>query len=125
MLRQFAGLWLVFFGAVAAWQGFAKGRVGLAVAFAAAAAAVGTLGLARPRMIRPIFVGWMVAAFPIGWVVSAVLLGLVYYGLFAPVGAAFRLSGRDAMGLRRRDDLLSYWTERPGDPPLRRYFRQF
>jgi hypothetical protein len=125
MLRQFAGLWLLFFSAIAAWQGLARGRVGVAVFVATAALAVGLLGLVRPRAVRPVFVGWMVLAFPIGWVVSIVLLGLVYFGLFLPLGLAFRLAGRDVLGLRRRPDLVTYWVERPAAPPIRRYFRQF
>src|SRR5579875_2933543 len=100
-LRQFAALWVAFFGGIAAWQGLVRGRVGLALAMAALAI-VGGLGLIRPRLIRPVFVSWMVLAFPIGWAVSLLTLGLVYYGLFLPIGLAFRLAGRDALQLRPR-----------------------
>jgi hypothetical protein len=125
MLRQFAGLWLAFFGGLAAWQGIVRGRVGVAVALAALAVVIGGLGLLRPQLIRPIFVGWMVLAFPIGWTVSLVLLGLVYYGLFLPIGLVFRLVGRDALQLRPRPDATTYWTSRPEVADVRRYFRQF
>ncbi|HWE39014.1 MAG TPA: SxtJ family membrane protein [Isosphaeraceae bacterium] len=125
MLRQFAGLWLAFFGGMAAWQGLMRGRVGVAVALAILAVVIGGLGLVRPRLIRPIFVGWMVLAFPIGWMVSLVLLGLVYYGLFLPIGLVFRLVGRDALQLRPRPDATTYWTSRPEVADVRRYFRQF
>ena len=47
MLRQFAALWLAFFSGMAAWQGFVRGRVGVAVALAALAVVVGGLGLIR------------------------------------------------------------------------------
>ena len=30
-LRQFAGLWLVFFGGMALWQALVRGRTGLAL----------------------------------------------------------------------------------------------
>ncbi|HEY2155975.1 MAG TPA: SxtJ family membrane protein [Isosphaeraceae bacterium] len=125
MLRQFAGLWLAFFGGFAVWQGIVRGRVGVAVALAALAFVIGGLGLIRPQLIRPIFVGWMVLAFPIGWTVSLVLLGLVYYGLFLPIGLVFRLIGRDALQLRPRPDATTYWTSRPDVADVRRYFRQF
>ena len=124
-LRQFAGLWLAFFGGFAAWQGIVRGRVGLAVALAVLAVVVGCLGLVRPSLIRPIFVGWMVLAFPIGWTISLVLLGLIYYGLFLPIGLAFRLAGRDALRLRPRPDVSTYWTPRAAPADVRRYFRQF
>ena len=67
----------------------------------------------------------MVLAFPIGWTVSLVLLGLVYYGLFLPIGLVFRLVGRDALGLRSQPDATTYWTSRPEMADVRRYFRQF
>ena len=63
----------------------------------------------------------MVLAFPIGWTVSLVLLGLVYYGLFTPIGLVFRLVGRDALQLRprhRRDDLLDPARGPGRRPPL-------
>jgi hypothetical protein len=125
MLRQFAGLWLAFFGGMAAWQGLVRGRVGVALGIGALAVVIGGLGLARPQLIRPIFVGWMVLAFPIGWTISLVLLGLVYYGLFLPIGLVFRLVGRDALQLRPRPNLTTYWTSRPEVADVRRYFRQF
>lgn len=125
MLRQFAALWLVFFGGMAAWQGMMRGRVEAAAALAVVAVAVGGLGLVRPALVRPIFVGWMVLAFPIGWAVSLVLLGLIYYGLFTPIALAFRLAGRDALRLRPRPKADTYWTPRPAVADIRRYFRQF
>ena len=73
-LRQFAGLWLVCFSGLAAWEGFVRGHANLAVALATLALTIGPLGLAWPRFIRPVFVAWMVLAFPIGWTVSQLIL---------------------------------------------------
>ena len=36
MLRQFAGLWLAFFGGLAAWQGLVRGGSGSALVLAVA-----------------------------------------------------------------------------------------
>jgi hypothetical protein len=123
-LRQFALLWLAFFGGWAAWQTWGRDRVGLGVALAALALVVGLLGLVRPQRIRPIFVGWMVLAFPIGWTVSRIVLALVFHGLFTPLGMLFRLAGRDLLALRRQN-VTSYWTEREETADVRRYFRQY
>ena len=73
-LRQFAGLWLVFFGGLAAWQGFVRRHATLAIVLAVLALTIGPLGLLWPRLIRPVFVAWMVLAFPIGWTVSQLML---------------------------------------------------
>src|SRR5688572_30877719 len=80
MLRQFAGLWIVFFGGLAAWRWFALGQPRAATVLAVLAVTIGPLGLLAPSVIRPIFVAWLALAFPIGWVVSRVIL-LALFGL--------------------------------------------
>jgi hypothetical protein len=125
MLRQFAGLWLVFFAALAAWQWWGHEHRGWTTALAALALAVGPLGVLRPRFVRPVFVTWMVLVFPVGWVVSHLVLAVLFYGLFTPVGLFFRLVGRDALTLRRRSDRGSYWESKPQVTDASRYFQQF
>jgi hypothetical protein len=124
-LRQFAGLWLGFFLALSAWQGFAHERWVLAAALAALALTVGPAGLLWPRLVRPVFVTWMVLAFPVGWLVTHLVLAALHYGLFTPVGWVFRLCGRDVLALRRPGGRESYWSARPQVTDVRRYFRQF
>jgi hypothetical protein len=124
-LRQFAGLWLVFFGGLAAWQFFVPGNRTAAAVLGVLAVTVGPLGLAFPDPIRPIYVAWMVLAFPIGWTVSRLILATIYYGLFTPVALAFRLIGRDALNRTRRPAVDSYWSAKPAPANLRSYFRQF
>jgi hypothetical protein len=123
-LRQFAGLWVVFFGGIAAYQYFVHDRTTLGVVLAAAALIVGPLGLAWPRAIRPVFVAWIVAAFPIGWTISLVILALLYFVVFTPLALVFRLIGRDPLGLRRRSELPTYWVPKPAIEPAR-YFRTY
>ena len=124
-LRQFAGLWLVFFGGMALWQALVRGHAGLASILAVLALTIGPLGLARPEWIRLIYVGWMVLAFPIGWTVSQVMLAVMFFGLFTPIGLVFRLLGRDPLHRARRPELESYWAPKPAPTDLRRYFKQF
>ena len=95
-LRQFAGLWLPAIGLIAAWLLWrATGNTLLAGAIAAALITLGVVGLARPAIMRPLFVGWMAAAYPIGWVVGHVLLAILYFAVLTPIGLALRLAGRD------------------------------
>ena len=124
-LRQFAGLWLVCFSGLAAWEGFVRGHANLAVALAVLALTIGPLGLVLPRFIRPVFVAWMVLAFPIGWTVSQLILALIFYGLFTPISLIFRLIGRDPLHRARQPALESYWTPKATPTDSRRYFKQF
>jgi hypothetical protein len=124
-LRQFAWLWLAFFGGMALWQVLVRANTGLGLALAAFALIVGSLGLARPEWVRFIYVGWMVLAFPIGWTISQVMLALMFFGLFTPFGLVFRLIGRDPLQRTRRLNRESYWEPKPTPTDLKRYFKQF
>ena len=75
--------------------------------------------------MRFIYVGWMVLAFPIGWTVSQVMLAIMFFGLFTPIGLVFRLIGRDPLQRTRPSGRESYWEPKPTPADLRRYFKQF
>src|SRR5271165_1902753 len=124
-LRQFAWLWLACFGGLAAWEGIVRDHTNLAAALAVLALTVGPAGVIWPQILRPIYGAWMVLAFPVGWTISQLMLALMFYGLFTPIGLFFRFIGRDALHRARQPGLESYWSPKvtPADP--RRYFKQF
>ncbi len=122
-LRVFSLIWLVgfgLFGALVAWRGgtWAPAVWGVAVVGCA-------LGLVAPRAIKPIYVAWMVAAFPIGWAVSFVLLALVYYVVFTGFGLVFKAFGRDPLGRSFDRHAATYWVPRRQPESIERYFKQF
>jgi hypothetical protein len=125
ILRQFSGLWLAFFGGLACWHGLVRGHPAAAAVLGVLALTVGPLGLVRPRLVRPIYVGWMILAFPVGWVLSRVVLALVFYGVFTPLGLLSRLAGRDTLARRPQPGAASYWTPKPAPAGARSYTRQF
>jgi hypothetical protein len=86
---------------------------------------IGPLGLAWPRAIKPIFIGWMALVYPIGWVVSHVILGILFYGMFTPVALIFRIIKRDALGLKPQPQGATYWLPKPNAPDKAKYLRQF
>jgi hypothetical protein len=125
MLRQFAAIAIVFFGAIAARQEFHHHRHGLATVFTVLAVTIGPLGLAWPRVIKPVFIGWMALAYPIGWTVSRIVLGIIFYGLFTPVAWIFRFIGRDELALKSQRTAPTYWRLKPGAVEQSQYLRQF
>lgn len=124
MLRQFAALWILFFGAIALRQ-YYHPRPTVAIVLGVLALTIGPLGLASPRLIKPVFLGWMRAAYPIGWVVSRVVLSLIFYVVFTPVALFLRLTGRDALALKRQVSAGSYWRSRTEPVDKRQYLRQY
>jgi hypothetical protein len=123
-LRQFAALLTAAGLALAVWQGVRGGGSAVLVG-AAAVASFGFVGLVRPRWLAPLFVGWMVVAFPVGWLVSTLVLLVLFYGLVTPVALFFRLVGRDALDRRLAPGQNSYWEEKPAAGEPSRYLRQF
>lgn len=81
--------------------------------------------LRDPRVVRPVFVTWMVLAFPVGWVVSWLLLGLVFFGVVTPVALVLRVLGHDPLALNRDRAVATYWSLKPPVVDVRRYFRRY
>ncbi len=122
-LRQFAGLCLLFFVGLAGWRAWHGQPGAWTTTLAVIGFGIGGVGLVRPAVIRWIYTGWMMAAFPIGWTVFRVVLAVMFYGILTPVGAAMRLARRDVLSVRRRD-ARSYWTPKPSPETSASYFRQ-
>jgi hypothetical protein len=124
VLRQFGFLCCVVFGVYGVWRATSDGTDLLSVGLLAGAIVGGLLGWVRPQWLRPVFVGWMILVFPIGWLVSHLLLAVLFYGVFTPLGFLLRLSGKDPLRLRR-PVVDSFWQDKPVVTDLRRYFRQY
>lgn len=69
----------------------------------------------RPRWLAPLNRAWMAFGALLHRLIGPVALGIVFYGVFAPVGLAMRIAGRDAMRRRFEPAARTYWVER--DPP--------
>jgi hypothetical protein len=126
LLRQFSGIWFPAACALLGWALFRKtGSWPWAVAGWAPAAALSVAGLVRPSLMKPVWIAWMTAVFPIGWAVShAVLLG-TYYLVLTPVGLVLRLTGRDPMTRTLDRRASTYWRAHRPAGDAARYFRQF
>lgn len=125
-LRQFAGIWFpAFWGLLGLLIGFRTGWWNVVLTIWMIVAGLSVVGLVYPRFMRPIFVAWMCAAFPVGWLVSHLLLAAVFYLGITPLGLVARLLGRDKLNLRFDRSAQTYWERRSAPPKAERYFRQF
>lgn len=123
-LRQFGFLCVAFFGILGGLQVFRSGNLTAAMIFGGLAAIGGILGAVRPIWLKPVFQGWMIAVFPIGWLVSHVLLGLLFFGVFFPLGVVLRSMGHDPLRLKKPAG-NSYWQARSPQTDPGRYLRQY
>jgi len=123
-LRQFGLLCLAFFGGIAALKAYHAGVTTAVEVLGVAALVGGVLGMAAPQLLKWIYVGWMVAVFPIGWTISHILLGFIFYGVLTPMGLIIRALGHDPMNRTLDRNATTYWSPHES-APVSRYFRQF
>jgi hypothetical protein len=122
-LRWFAAIWLIWFAvlASAAWW---RGNDTSALVFLGVALLIGALGIMHPPAVRIVYLASLMLTFPVGWLVSHLLLAVVFYCVFTPLGLFFRLIGRDVLGRHLERGPGSYWSPKREAKDLRDYFRQ-
>ena len=122
--RKFGLLFFVVFGLLAGfswWRGGAAFPylVGISLAFLLAA-------FVFPIVLRPLNRAWMAFALVLHKVTSPIILGVMFFGLFAPVAFVMRLGKRDVMKRRFDRGAGSYWNPRvPPGPPGESLRNQF
>lgn len=123
-LRQFAGIWFPAFCALVGWMiGKKTGHWGAVEAGWLVCGFIAVAGFIYPPLIRPVFVGLILATFPIGWVVSHILLGAIFYGIFTPLGLVLRMTGHDPLQLKAPTG-RSQWKTPVGKTDPASYLRQ-
>ena len=120
-LRQF-GAMLLFALPLVGWLWGASGTILAALALAGLLLAVA--GMVLPKLMWPLFVALMAIAMPIGLVVGEMSMIAIYFGVFLPMGLAFRVMGRDALNLKRDCNTRSYWQAKKQPQNVASYYRQ-
>ena len=84
------------------------------------------LGYCLPGALRPIYIFWMKLAFILGWVNTRILLIILFYLVFAPLGLAMKLFRVDSLDRRIDKQKDSYWHKKEKKYfSLLNYERQF
>ena len=124
LLRQFGWLAAIIFLALGAYHHGIHQRWVLGTTLAVLGIIFGILGSLKPKWLGPVFVAWMIAAFPIGWLVSHLILAFIFYGCFLPIGWILRFRGYDPLRLKRPQE-STYWQDRQPTSDMRRYLKQY
>lgn len=116
----FAGVFLI----IAAWplfhgEAIRWWAVGVASAFS-------LLALIKPSLLAGLNQQWIKLGILLGKVVGPIALGILFYGVFTPIGAVMRLAGKDPLRLKFDSNVDSYWIPRkPPGPPADSMTNQF
>ena len=69
---------------------------------------LGLWALLAPTTLKPVYVGWMKFGHVMNWINTRIILGILFYGLFLPIGVVMRLFGKDPMQRTLDSRLTSY-----------------
>lgn len=93
--------------------------------FAGLAALFIVLALAVPDVLLPLNKLWMRFGFLLGMIISPIVLGVIFFLLFTPIGLIMRLFGRDELRLKLRDTASHWKTRETGDVENESFKHQF
>jgi hypothetical protein len=80
----------------------------------------------RWEALKPGYTGWMKVAHLIGGVISTLVLSVVYFFIFTPVGIMLKLFGKDHLERKIDPQSASYWHVRPQEEAGKeRHLQQF
>ena len=77
------------------------------------------IALLKPAWLAGANRQWVKLGMLLAKIVSPIALGVLFYGVFTPIGALMQLFGTDPLRLKRDAKAASYWRVRepPGPPP--------
>jgi len=82
--------------------------------------------LSTPALLKYFYIAWMKLAFILSWFNTRLLLCLVFYFIFSPVGLIMRLLRIDVLERKFKSSCDSYWKPKESNQPLPAdYERQF
>ena len=73
------------------------------------------LAVFLPRVLRPLNLLWFKFGLLLHHIITPVVLGLMFYTVFTPIGLWMRLAGKRPLHLRFDPAARTYWM--PRDPP--------
>jgi len=82
--------------------------------------------LAAPNLLGPLNRAWTALGALLHTVVNPIILGVLFYLVFTPLGWVLRRMGKDFLRLRPAPEASTYWIPRlPPGPPPETMSRQF
>ena len=111
--RSFGVVFAIVFGIIAMWPLLNDGAIRL---WSAAIAVVfAMLALVWPQSLGFLNRLWFKFGLLLGRVVSPVIMAIMFFLIFTPIGLLLRLMGKDLLRLRMDSEEQSYWVKREAD----------
>ena len=114
------GIILILIAAFLLWKG-----KDLSQAFFISGFILCLFGVAIPIILKPVYWISMIFATILGWVMTRVILSLLFYLIFTPIGLILRLFGKKLLELSWKEENSTYWNYRTDKPEKEDYEKQF
>ncbi|MEM6794008.1 MAG: SxtJ family membrane protein [Acidobacteriota bacterium] len=109
-LRKFG---LAVGGVFAALGAFLLWRdVSWAVVFVYIGVPLIVLGAVVPKILKPVYLGWMTLAVILGAFMTRLLLTVFFFLIITPVALFFKVIGRDALQRKIDKNASTYWIDK-------------
>ncbi len=84
------------------------------------------MGIFLANLLKPLYIIWMKFAFILGWINTRIILLIIFYLLFTPIGIGIKIIRLDLLDRRIDKNSLSYWKKKEKSGSGREgYERQF
>jgi len=110
--KSFGITFAVVFGLIAAWLYWRKHVPIWPVVTGGAAVFFLAAGFLTPKLLRPLNLVWLKLGLLLHKIVNPIVMGLLFFVVFTPMGFIMRLAGKDPLKLKRDSAASTYWSPR-------------
>ncbi|MBM3251213.1 MAG: sxtJ [Candidatus Omnitrophica bacterium] len=71
-----------------------------------------TLAFVAPLLLKSLYIFWMKFAFILSWINTRLILVIIFYLIFVPIGIGMKLFGIDLLDRKIEKSKESYWKKR-------------
>ncbi|NDC39227.1 MAG: hypothetical protein EBZ48_14470 [Proteobacteria bacterium] len=111
-VQEFGVVFALIFTVIGGFQLIRHDRPVVALVLFLSAALFFTVARYAPKVMYPVWKGWMAVGMALGAVVNAVLLSVVWAAMVIPLGILLRVLGKKVMDLSFRAPVTTYWQDR-------------
>ena len=80
------------------------------------AGVLGSWGLIAPKTLAPVYFGWMKFGNIMSSITTPIIMGIMFYGVFLPMGILLKILGKDPMRRKRDQTVSSYRIKSNPEP---------
>jgi hypothetical protein len=110
--RSFGITFAVVFALLAAFTYWHRGATMTFYAVVIVSLIFAVVTLVAARLLRPLNLIWLKFGLLLHKVVNPVIMGLLFFAVFTPMGVAMRAIGVDLLRLKRKHATETYWISR-------------